>query len=339
MTKIAIVGGGPGGLFAAKLLEDYCPGLCDITLFEAGPRLGGKVLTEQFKTAPASYEAGVAEIYDYSHFGPDPIRQLVDKLRLKTVRMTGPAVILDDHILNSAQDIRRTFGAKTLKAIQAFQRQCRELCSAGDYYEGHWQDDNRHPWGNKSFREVLDEIPDETARKYIEVAVRSDVATEPHRTSALNGLKNVLMDDPRYLRLYSIAGGIQRLTDALAESIAAAKHLQSPVVRVAKTERGYRVTSRQNGEFVDYDFDLVVVALPNYWLQRLEWGSRELRRAMQTHLAHYDNAAHYLRMSILFQEPFWRDKIAGSFFMMDAFGGCCVYDEGARRPRLAARGQ
>ena len=35
----------------------------------------------------------------------------------------------------------------------------------------------------------------------IETAVRCDTATEPHLTSGLNGLKNVLMDDPSYLKL------------------------------------------------------------------------------------------------------------------------------------------
>ena len=48
------------------------------------------------------------------------------------------------------------------------------------------------------------------------------------------------------------------------------------------------------------------------------------------HLAAYDNPAHYLRISILFEKPFWRDKVKGSFFMSDTFGGCCIYDEGSR---------
>src|SRR5208283_879486 len=226
------------------------------------------------------------------------------------------------------RDIRSHFGSKTLKALQNFHQRCKEMCTPDDYYEGHWQDDNQNPWANKTFREILDEIPDETARKYIEVASRSDVATEPHLTSALNGLKNVLMDDPRYLRLYSIAGGIQRLTDTLAEHIKSPVLVDSPVTRIGKNADGtYRLTARRDGAFVDYDFDMVVVALPNYWLQRLEWGSRDLRKAMQEHLAHYDTPAHYLRMSVLFKEPFWRDQIPGSYFMTDAFGGCCVYDE------------
>src|SRR5205807_5047941 len=141
------------------------------------------------------------ELYDYSHFGPDPLKQLIKKLGLATIRMNGPAVILGDAILRNDRDIRRHFGAFTLDALQSFHQKCRDLCSPADYYEGHWQDDNDHPWSEKTFREALDEIPDDVARKYVEVAARSDVATEPHRTSALNGLKNVLMDDPDYLRL------------------------------------------------------------------------------------------------------------------------------------------
>ena len=37
-----------------------------------------------------------------------------------------------------------------------------------------------------------------------------------------------------------------------------------------------------------------------------------------------------LRVSILFDEPFWGEKIPGAWFMSEAFGGCCVYNEGAR---------
>src|SRR5205807_7062046 len=152
-------------------------------------------------------------------------------------------------------------------------------------------------------------------------------------TSALNGLKNVLMDHPDYLRLYSIEGGIERLMDGVAKRIRCPILLESPVTRVAKNADGtYRLTARRQGRFEEHDFDLVVLALPDSWLGRLEWGSRDLRQAMQKHVAHYDHPAHYLRVSALFQEPFWRQQVPGSYFMSDAFGGCCVYDEGARHP-------
>jgi SAM-dependent methyltransferase len=332
-SRIAVIGGGPVGLFTSYLLNEFCGDLCRVTLFEAGPRLGGKVLTERFTTAPIPYEAGVAELYDYSRSGPDPLKELVGKLGLSTVPMDGPTVIMGDAILRNGRDIRQHLGEDGFRAIRSFQQRCRELCSPADYYEGHPQDDNRHPWAGKSFADVLDEILDEDGRKYISVAVHSDLATEPRLTSALNGLKNVLMDDPRYLRLYSIVGGIERLVDGLKERISADVHLRSPAVSVFRDPNGaYRVRVRNQRGYEDRQFDMVVLALPDYWLHRLEWGSEELRQAMEKHLTRYDRPAHYLRMSLLFREPFWRDSVPGSYFMMDAFGGCCVYDEGARHP-------
>jgi monoamine oxidase/SAM-dependent methyltransferase len=335
MTKarIAVVGGGPGGLFTVQLLEEFCADLCEVTLFEASPRLGGKVLTRQFVTAPVSYEAGVAELYDYSHSGPDPLRQLVEKLNLATIPMDGSTVILGDAILKNSQDIRRHLGAESARAIRSFHERCRDLCSRTDYYEGHSHDDNRHPWAHLTFADVLDQIADENARKYIMTAARSDVATEPHLTSALNGLKNVLMDDDRYIRLYAIAGGIERLIDALKQRIKAEVRLRRPVVSLSRNSDGrYRLKTRFQGGIEDDEFDMVVMALPNYWLGRIEWGSRQLRQAMEKHLVAYDRPAHYLRISLLFREPFWRERIPGSYFMTDAFGGSCVYDEGSRLP-------
>ncbi|MGI4854054.1 MAG: FAD-dependent oxidoreductase, partial [Janthinobacterium lividum] len=48
------------------------------------------------------------------------------------------------------------------------------------------------------------------------------------------------------------------------------------------------------------------------------------------HYIQYDYPAHYLRVSVLFREVFWRDVLQDSYFMLDAFGGCCLYDESSR---------
>ena len=180
---------------------------------------------------------------------------------------------------------------------------------------------------------MLDNIKDPTARKYIAISTRSDIATEPYLTSALNGLKNVLMNDQRYLRLYSIKGGIERLIDRLASEVSAEVRLNSPVVRIGRTPRGkYRITSRQEHRLISEEFDVVMLALPHYWLGQIDWDDTVLRQHMQEHVANYDFPAHYLRISCLFKRPFWRNQMTGSYFMLDAFGGCCVYDESARYP-------
>src|SRR5262249_50830318 len=187
----------------------------------------------------------------------------------------------------------------------------------------------------QTFAELIGRVGDENARRYIRAAVHSDLATEPHRTSAMYGLQNYLMDEPDYMRLYTIDGGIERLPQELARRISARVLLNHPVVPVerGKSEHSsgsYRVTTRHQAQLQSEEFDFVVVALPNNWIPAVEWGGELLAGAMEAHHAFYDYPAHYLRVSILFEKPFWRDKIDGSFFMLDAFGGSCVYDESSR---------
>jgi monoamine oxidase/phosphohistidine phosphatase SixA/SAM-dependent methyltransferase len=331
MARIAIVGGGPGGLMTAYLLERASFERHEITVFEASSRVGGKIVSTTFGSAPVPYEAGVAELYDYSQLGPDPLRQLVRKLGLPTVNMYGQTIVLGNRIMRSAGDIKRHFGRKTLKAIMDFRKRGSAALSRRDYYDAGWPDDNKHKWAHRSFQSVLSKIPDDNARRFLKVAVHSDLAIEPHSTSALYGMENCLMDDPRYMRYYSIKGGIERLPLALKESISARIKLNRPVVRIEKTPSNtYSVFSRNGGSVEREEFDLAAVALPNYWLPAIEWGSKRLEAAMCRHHAYYDSPAHYLRISMLFKSPFWRRLISDDYFQIDAFGGCCVYDEGAR---------
>jgi monoamine oxidase len=107
-----------------------------------------------------------------------------------------------------------------------------------------------------------------------------------------------------------------------------AVELESPVVRVSRSRAGrYIVTRRRARRLVPGEFDAVVLALPYNRLQEIQWVGERLRRAMARHVACYDHAGNYLRISILFDRRFWRHLIAGSWVMLDAFGGCCVYDE------------
>jgi hypothetical protein len=110
------------------------------------------------------------------------------------------AVILGDKILNTNEDIRRKLSETTLAAINAFHKKCEALCTADEYYDDYWRAENLHPWANKTFAELLNGIPDEIARRYVATAAHTDVAATPHLTSALNGIKNVLMDNEHYLK-------------------------------------------------------------------------------------------------------------------------------------------
>jgi monoamine oxidase/SAM-dependent methyltransferase len=332
MTRVAIIGGGPGGLMTAYQLEQKHRDSCQTTLFEASGRTGGKIVTTQFDSAPVIYEAGAAEFYNYAMVGPDPLLELIERLGLTTVPMSGQTVILDGKILRNKSDIRRVFGRATLSAIQEFRKRCSEAMPKADWYEGTPHFDNTHPWAKRTCADILDDVLDDAARKYLQVAVHSDLATEPHLTNGLNGLKNFLMDVPGYLHLYSVNGGNQRVLELLRRQLTNTRiETNSPVTRVEKTPNGsYRVSYRRDSILEQRDFDAVFTALPHNCLGTVEWGGSTLRKAMASFIARYDRPGHYLRVTVLFRSPFWREAIDDSWFMLDAFGGCCVYDESAR---------
>src|SRR5690242_5091862 len=124
MLDLAIVGGGPGGLMSAWCLKRKLGEQCRVTIFEATDRLGGKVLTKTFDSAPAMYEAGVAEIYDYSMTGPDPLRELVQHFGLQTIPIDATQVQLDGELLDDVDGMRRKYGDKTANAIEDFRKLC-----------------------------------------------------------------------------------------------------------------------------------------------------------------------------------------------------------------------
>jgi len=330
-ARIAIIGGGPGGLMTAYLLNRRAQVPCEITIFEAGRRLGGKIRTGQFETAPVLYEAGAAELYDYSQLGPDPLVELVRALGLSRRPLNGRTVVIGDCLLKNEQDIRRGLGDAALDALKVFTRKARLAISPAEYYESDWKADNEDPLAKQSFAELLAGVPDAAARKYISVAIHSDLATEPHHTNAMYGLQNFLMNEPGYMSLYTIDGGIERLIHELAKRVSANVKLGCRVDRVERSAKDqFKVSFRHHQQSGSEKFDFVVAALPNNWIPSIEWSGEKLGRAMLNHYQHYDHPAHYLRVSVLFEKPFWRDQIAESYFMSDAFGGCCVYDETSR---------
>jgi protoporphyrinogen oxidase/SAM-dependent methyltransferase len=332
MLDLAIVGGGPGGLMSAWYLKRKLGELCRVTIYEASDRLGGKILTRKFDSAPAMFEAGVAEIYDYSMSGPDPLRALVQHFGLQTIPMDAKQVLLDGELINDVPGMRRKYGAKTAEAIETFRNRCAEMVSPVTYYEGIGAHDNKHPWAYVTCEELLDkEIDDPIAKRFFKVMARSDIATEYHNTNGLNGLKNFVMDVDGYLGVYSIQNGNEQLIDCLHSEVDADVQLNHRVLKVGKTETGRYQLNMMNGKGAETkDFDLVLICLPHSWLATMGWEGEQLRKSMVKHIAYFDRPAHYLKISILFETPFWGAKIPGSWFMSEAFGGCCVYNEGSR---------
>ncbi len=330
--QIAIVGGGPGGLMTAYALEKWANDPFRLTVYEASHRVGGKILTPGFGRVPATYEAGAAELYDYSHHDDDPLKELVEELGLPINRMEGASAVVRGKTVANVDDLRDHFGQAAADALLAFDRRAKDAVTPHEFYESDTEGVS-DPLVKPGFDKLLGSIPSPAARQYVEQFIHSDLAAEPSQTSVAYGLHNYLMNDPAYMGLYGIAGGNEALPRELARRLAADVKLNHRVKAVGRTsDNRLSVTTECDGRERADTFDAVVIALPHDAVGKVQYLGDRLAAAMAAHHADYNHPAHYLRVTVAFREHFWQGKLAGSYLMLDAFGGCCLYDEGSRNP-------
>jgi protoporphyrinogen oxidase len=335
VPRIAIVGGGAGGLFTAWHLEQMAAGPLAITIFEATDRLGGKVITPTFAAAAVRYEAGAAELYDYSPVGEDPLRELVESFGLPTIALGGSCVYVDDTSIANLDDVRDSLGEPACRELLAFDCWARSAMTPREFFSsGSDHAASAEPQGR--FDATLAALPSRELRSYVEAMIHSDLATPPAATSVAYGLQNYLMNDPAYMRLYCIAGGNEQLIDALAARISATIRLDTSMERVAgNATGGLRLSLAGPHGPGEADFDIVVLALPIEALRRIGFADEPLAAAIERHLAHHDHPAHYLRITLLLDRPLPPATGDDGYLMLDAFGGCCLYVESAREPAAA----
>jgi len=180
--------------------------------------------------------------------------------------------------------------------------------------------------------DLLELVDDDVARRYLKLLAHSDVAAEPHQTSAHYALRKLVMGLPGYGSVYALKGGMEELPRKLAEQLTRTRiELNARVVRIGRhADGGYSLTVRRAGGLSAEQADIVVLAVPHGALYAIESAGEELRRCFAAHIAAYDRPGHYLRVSLLFDRVFWRTELTDAWSILDAFGGCCVYDESAR---------
>jgi protoporphyrinogen oxidase len=332
--RLAIIGGGPGGLMTAYELQRLADRPIEIVIFEASDRLGGKIRTPTFEARPIRYEAGAAEFYDYEHLGDDPLKDLVRELGLPIAPLNGSSINFRDRVIATVEDVVDGLGPEASSSYLEWHRRAADLMTPTEFYgSDEPRSGDRHLFARGGFAELLSTL-DADARALLECQIHSDLATEPSCTSVEYGLQNHLMNDPAYMRLYGIVGGNEQLPIALADRIHADVRLGSVVNEVrAKPEEtggGFEVSVRACGTVTTDTFDLVVLALPHDAVPHVALSPPTLGEPVRSHWSHHDHPAHYLRITMLFERAFWRDAMRDSFCMNDAFGGCCLYDESSR---------
>ena len=333
--NIGIIGGGPGGLFTAYRLEQLCSTPPTISIFEASDRLGGKLLTEHFSTKDFQYEAGAAEFYDYSLIDEDPLRELVEHFGLPIQPMGGTSMVQEKKVIGTLEDTYDNLGDTAFRELIRFDNRAKSEVSPRQFYDGtsttRLESCTATPSEDR-FSRTLNQLPVET-KNYLKQHIHSDLAAEPHQTSHRYGLDNYLMNDPAYMKLYCITGGNDLLVNAITSRLSANIQLRTKVTAVHKTEQNTMQLSWNNGgSHSSQEFDAVVLALPIEPLKGIVFAGSELQSVMHQHITHFDQPADYLRITILFEKPFWKSWLQDSYCMLDTFDGCCLYDESSRTP-------
>ncbi len=335
--RVGIVGGGPGGLLVSDLIQRSLRDRFSITIFESGTRLGGKVHTGSFAAGMEKYETAAAELYDYSELGVDPLRELVDELGLTRVPLRGFEVLWRNRLLRGPADIRSELGDAAADCVREFGQLARTLLGRNRFRRAERLPPEGDVLARQSFEDLLLSVPEAKAREYIRVICHSDLGCEPHETNARYGLHNFLLHEPQSMQIYTIEEGLGAFTQALACRSQARTLLGHCVRSVERITGHYRITAAAGTRPVAEEFDYIVVALPSEHLAGISWRGAALADAMDQHHRRYYHPGHYVRVSILFDHAFWRGAFQGSYIILDAFGGCCVYDE-TRRGAGTSRG-
>ncbi len=315
----------------ARLLEQKCGGTCSATVLEASHRIGGKLHTRKFSKADAVYESGVAECYGYVS-GDDPLRSLVADLGLETIPTAGSTVVMHGHIIRDDEDLARVGGPATRAAVESFRAISAQALSIDEWRGRLPAESPGDPAAAMTGIDLLELVDDDFARRYLALLAHSDLAAEPHQTSARYALRKMVMGLPGYGSVYGLRGGMEELPRRLAQHLTrTGLELNARVVRLERhADGGYSLTVRRGCDLAVEQADVVVLAVPHGALYAIECAGDELRHNFAAHIAAYDRPGHYLRVSLLFDRAFWRTELTGAWFMLDALGGCCVYDESAR---------
>lgn len=321
-------------MFTAYELQRIIDRPLRITILEASDRLGGKVQTAQFASVDVRYEVGAAEFYDYERLGRDPLKDLALELGLPLRPLSGPVVLIDGAPLANLDDVRDRLGPIAANALLDFDRQARDQMTPREFYSS-GSAEVPGVCDLTRFDTTIATIPSPSARSFIQSLIHSDLAAEPAQTSVEYGLQNYLMNDPKYMQLYAIEGGNERLMSSLAARLDADVRLGCRATRVARSPSGrLQVRMQERDLSTEQDFDAVIAALPHAAMAQIEFAGPRLSTALASHQSHHNHPAHYLRVTLLYETPFWRSRVHGSFWMLDRFGGCCLYDEALRDPTV-----
>lgn len=297
--RVAIVGGGIAGLTALHHLREAG---VDARLYEAGPRLGGRVFTQTSATGPA-FELG-AQLVNSDH---DDMRALTAQFGIKLIdRKAEPHRSI---VVTSGRTVAEAELAEALGPIAA------QIGRDADRIDA-------HPIALRAFdamsvADYLDRhaalIPARWVRGLLETTGRTEYGAEPDATSALSLLFNLPTVDGERADIlggsderYAISGGSSTLIDALAMRHAAQIETGRALRHVGRATGGVTLSFADGAT---ERADAVIVAVPAPKTRQIDFAV-----PLPTKWRHFIGAMTLGRNEKILaaaDSPRWRDAVGG----------------------------
>lgn len=303
-VRVAIVGGGLAGLHAAWLLRNRG---VNVDVYEGSRRLGGRVLTARDLLVQGTWTELGGEFIDSGH---GDMLSLAKTFGIELIDTESTRLGSDDTFYFHGQHY-------TMDDV------VREI---SPFLERIHDDVGRLPLSLRDLKESPAKSLDSTSlesylvslgvsgwiRSFIEVAFVTENGLELGEQSALNFITMVSTDatdgnfhafgasDERFV----VKGGVQQITDRLAEGLQKSIHTGHMLSRVQETGSKYMLTFRTDTTSVDVLADHVVLALPFTMLRdvALNVEMPEIKKRAISELRYGTNG----KVLIGFEEPYWR---------------------------------
>ena len=292
--RVCIVGGGISGLCTANALRRAN---ADVTLFEKGPTAGGNIRTEQIDGFQVEHGPNslivTSELFELiSNLGIGAqIAQAKPAAKNRFIVRGRKLLPLPSGLLDLARSSVFSFGAKMRLLKEPLVRSRSAAAeSVAAFFE------------RRLGREIVDNAVDpfisgifagDPERLSIEHAFPRIFELERGHTSLLVGalLSRRGAKRPKGItRTISFAGGMQTLTDGLAEELGECLRLNTAVRSIVPRSPGFEVTTADGAaEF----FDAVVIGAP-------AWAAADLLRENGPHLAETLSEIYYPPVAVVF---------------------------------------
>jgi len=318
--RIVIVGAGIAGLSAAFHLKRV--GL-HATIYEASPRVGGRIYSVQNLFAPGLTTELGGEFIDSIH---RDMLYFVRRYDLGLIDLEAPSeASLQTRYYFDGQGFTE---AQIIDALRPIARQIKRDAQRAGYpvtYNNH----NAHAYAldHTSLAEYLTQVG-ATGWLYelLEVAYVTEYGLDAGEQSCLNliflidtqlndGFEIFGESDERY----KVRGGNQQIPDLLAQELADRIHLEHRLVAIRQTHHRYQLTfERVGGGSVEVQADFVLLTLPFTLLREvdIQIPLPPVKRRAINELGYGTNA----KLILGFESRFWRAQgYNGDFFTDEPF--------------------